>query len=128
MTVPKPGAPGIFYGFWTASPSGHGGAGVGETTDQTGHHWKALPPVTDGYPGGEVGSVVVLKGKYYMLFGGGHIYSSDQPATGYKKDSVNWAFHTDGFGVAFSRLWNVNPNQVRTTPIHLIMSHCGACC
>ena len=22
----------------------------------------------------------------------------------------NWAFHTDGDGVAFSRLWNVNPN------------------
>ena len=37
-TVPKPGSPGIYYGFWTASPSGHGGAGVGETTDQTGHH------------------------------------------------------------------------------------------
>jgi len=39
-TVPKPGSPGIYYGFWTASPSGHGGAGVGETTDQTGHHWQ----------------------------------------------------------------------------------------
>lgn len=47
-TVPKPGAPGYFYGYWTASPSGHGGAGVGETTDLSGHHWKALPPVTDG--------------------------------------------------------------------------------
>ena len=89
-TVPKPGSPGIFYGYWTASPSGHGGAGVGETTDKTGHHWKALPPVTDGYPGGEVGSVVVLGKKYYMLFGGGHIYSSDDPVTGYKKDPINW--------------------------------------
>ena len=42
-----------------------------------------------------------------MLFGGGHIYSSDDPIQGYKADSVNWAFHTDGQGVAFSRLWNV---------------------
>ena len=34
-TVPKPGT---FCGFRTASPSGTGGAGVGETIDQTGHH------------------------------------------------------------------------------------------
>lgn len=47
-TVPVPNKHGYFYGYWTASPSGHGGAGVGETTDLTGHHWKALPPVTDG--------------------------------------------------------------------------------
>lgn len=58
-------------------------------------------------PNGEVGSTVVLGGKYYMLFGGGHIYSSDDPIQGYTADSVNWAFHTDGQGVAFSRLWNV---------------------
>ncbi len=58
-------------------------------------------------PNGEVGSTVVLGGKYYMLFGGGHIYSSDDPIKGYKADPVNWAFHTDGQGVAFSRLWNV---------------------
>ena len=31
-TVPKPGSPGIFYGFWTASPSGHGGAGPADDT------------------------------------------------------------------------------------------------
>ena len=45
-TVPKPGSPGEYYGYWTASPLGHGGAGVGETTDQTGYHWRALPPIT----------------------------------------------------------------------------------
>jgi hypothetical protein len=107
-TVPKPGSPGIFYGFWTASPSGHGGVGVGETTDQTGHHWKALPPITTGFPAAELGSTVVLGGKYYMLFGGGHMYTSDHPVQGYKIDAKNPAFHTDGDGVAFSRLWNVH--------------------
>ena len=25
------------------------GAGLGETTDLSGRHWKALPPVTDGF-------------------------------------------------------------------------------
>eukprot|EP01052_Picozoa_sp_SAG31_P044497 SAG31_NODE_7782_length_1597_cov_1.469292_1_plen_364_part_00 len=136
-TVPKPGAPGHFYGFWTASPcapapagadsrlgraAGIGragvaatgldtcpggakivGAGVGETTDLSGRHWKALPPITDDFPGGEVGSVVILGGKYWMLFGGGHLYSSDSPSSGYKPDPNNYAFHTDGHGVLFSR-------------------------
>lgn len=42
-----------------------------------------------------------------MLFGGGHIYSSDNPIEGYKPDPKNAAFHVDGDGVAFTRLWNV---------------------
>ena len=63
-TVPKPGAPGRYYGYWTASPQPAGkGAGVGETIDGTGYHWQSLPPITEGFPKGEVGSVVVLKGK-----------------------------------------------------------------
>ena len=118
-TVPKPRSPGIFYGYWNATPTGHGGAGVGVTTDQTGHHWKALPPITDGFPNGEVGSTVTLNGKYYMLFGGGHIYSSDHPIQGYKADPKNWAFHTDGAGVAFSRLWNVHDGNSST----VLLSH-----
>jgi len=119
-TVPKPGSPGIFYGFWTASPSGGHGAGVGETTDQTGHHWKALPPITDGFPNAEVGSTVVLGGKYYMLFGGGHIYTSDNPIQGYKPDAKNFAFHTDGDGVAYTRLWNVHGRGDEST---VLISH-----
>jgi hypothetical protein len=119
-TVPKPGSPGIYYGFWTASPTGHGGAGVGETIDQTGHHWKALPPITDGFPGAELGSTVVLGGKYYMLFGGGHIYSSDNPIQGYKPDAKNFAFHTDGDGVAFTRLWNMQGTANEST---VLISH-----
>ena len=127
-TVPKPGFPGIYYGFWTASPSGHGGAGVGETTDQTGHHWKALPPITAdgsaaGFPAAEVGSTVVLDGKYYMLFGGGHIYSSDNPITGYKPEPKNFDFHTDGDGVAFSRLWNVQGNGATANESTVLISH-----
>ena len=119
-TVPKPGSPGIYYGFWTASPVGHGGAGVGETTDQTGHHWKALPPITDGFPGAELGSTVVLDGKWYMLFGGGHIYVSDNPISGYKIDPKNPAFHADGDGVAYSRLWNVQGSANKST---ILISH-----
>ena len=120
-TVPKPGFPGIYYGFWTASPACGHGAGVGETTDQTGHHWKALPPITDGIPSAELGSTVVLNGKYYMLFGGGHIYSSDNPIQGYKPDAKNPAFHTDGDGVAFSRLWNVQGKGANASTV--LISH-----
>jgi hypothetical protein len=70
------------------------------------------------YPNGEVGSTVVLGGKYYMLFGGGHIYSSVDPIQGYRPDPVNWAFHTDGDGVHFSRLWNVEGD-----PHTVLLSH-----
>jgi hypothetical protein len=44
-TIPKPGAPGRYLGYWTASPTSSNttldgmGAGVGETTDDTGYHW-----------------------------------------------------------------------------------------
>ena len=122
-TIPKPGAPGIFYGFWTASPTGHGGAGVGETTDQTGQHWKALPPITAGFPAAEVGSTVALGGKYYMLFGGGHMYTSDDPIQGYTLDAKNPAFHTDGDGVAFSRLWNVQGSGATANETTVLISH-----
>lgn len=106
-TVPKPSSPGHFYGYWTATPNGHGGAGVGETTDLTGYHWKALPPIMEHMPPQnlEVGSVAVLGGKYYMLYGGGHLYSSDTPTSGFKPDLRNFNFHTDGRGVIFSRIW-----------------------
>eukprot|EP01051_Picozoa_sp_SAG22_P010362 SAG22_NODE_930_length_6462_cov_4.402326_1_plen_338_part_00 len=106
-TVPKPGAPGHYIGYWTASPSGHGGAGLGETTDLTGYHWKALPPITENMPTQdlEVGSVAVLGGRYYMLYGGGHLYSSDTPTSGFKPDARNHNFLTDGRGIDFSRIW-----------------------
>ena len=112
-TVPKPGSPGEYYGYWTATPLGHGGAGVGVTTDLTGRHWKALPPITDGFPSAEVGSTVFVHDeasnttRYFMLFHGGHLYTSTNPIAGYTADTVNAAFHADGDGVAFSRLWNV---------------------
>ena len=146
-TVPKPGAPGYFYGFWTASPCSPGvasrllrvgrkthvsatgvdtcprgakiaGAGVGETTDLTGRHWKALPPIIDSLPGGEVGSVVLLGGKYWMLFGGGHLYRSDSATTGYRPDQNNFAFHTDGHGVLFSRMFNVQGEPETVVLVH----------
>ena len=119
-TVPKPGSPGEFYGYWTASPEGHGGAGVGETIDQTGYHWRALPPITAGMPNAEVGSTVVINGKYYMLYSGGHLYTSDNPIQGYVTDPVNPDFHTDGNGVAFSRLWNV---QGQTENETVLLTH-----
>ena len=119
-TVPKPGSPGEFYGYWTASPEGHGGAGVGETIDQTGYHWRALPPITAGMPNAEVGSTVVINGKYYMLYHGGHLYTSDNPIQGYVADPVNPDFHTDGNGVAFSRLWNV---QGQTENETVLLTH-----
>ena len=83
---------------------------------------KALPPVTDGYPNGEVGSTVVLGGKWYMLFGGGHIYSSDNPIQGYKPDAKNWAFHTDGDGVRGPGLQFGAPAAALTTRL-LMASH-----
>ena len=97
-TVPKPGAPGEFIGYWTATPDAGVGAGVGETTDATGYHWRALPPITAGFPAGEVGSVIVLGGRYYMLFGGGHLYVSANATAGFALDRVNPAFHADGDG------------------------------
>ena len=108
-TVPKPGAPGEFYGFWTATPAAPaaGGAGVGETTDASGAAWRALPPITAGFPTGAVGSVVVLRGRYFMLFGGGHLYTSRNATSGLVLDAVNPAVHAEGHGVAFSRMWNV---------------------
>ena len=36
--------------YWTATPTGGKGAGVGQTTDDTGYHWEALPGIVDGYP------------------------------------------------------------------------------
>ena len=96
-TVPKPGAPGYFYGYWTATVGAvgrSGGAGVGETTDRTGRHWRALPPITDGdcvadpacgLPDAEVGSTVVLGDEYFMLYNGGQIYSSQHPTRGFKR-------------------------------------------
>ena len=57
-----------------------------------------------------------------MLFGGGHIYSSDDPIQGYKADPVNWAFHTDGQGVAFSRLWNVQGDNSTVLLTHQWLS------
>lgn len=110
-TVPKPGSPGLFYGFWTATPDDGHGAGVGETTDATGIHWKALPPISAGLPNAEVGSTVVINGKYYMLYEGGHLYTSTDPISGYVLDAVNPEFHLDGMGVAFSRLWNVQSDH-----------------
>jgi hypothetical protein len=73
---------------------------------------KVLPPITDGLPTGgtqELGSVVAHKGKYYMLFGGGRLYVSDSPTSGFQLDANNPDFHTDGDGVYFTRLWNVQP-------------------
>jgi hypothetical protein len=78
------------------------------------HAWAQCCVALCTDPNGEVGSTVVLGGKYYMLFGGGHIYSSDDPIKGYKPDPVNWAFHTDGQGVYFSRLWNVQRGSSST--------------
>ena len=111
-TVPKPGSPGHFIGYWTASPSaGFAGAGVGETTDLTGYHWKALPPIrlfsAPSTPL-EVGSVAVLGGRYFMVFGGGRLYVSDDPLTGFSPDDRNFNFLTDGRGISFSRIWNVH--------------------
>ena len=109
-TVPKPGHPGHFIGYWTASPSGHGGAGVGETTDLTGYHWRALPPITANMPAAdlEVGAVAVLGGRYYMLYGGGHLYSSDSPLSGFAPEPRNFGVAADHSGVIFSRIWNVH--------------------
>lgn len=95
-TVPKPSAPGEFYGYWTATPNAGVGAGVGQTVDLTGTKWEALPPITKGFPSGEVGSVVVISNHYYMLFGGGHLYTSASPVSGFVIDGVNPAFHADG--------------------------------
>ena len=44
----------------------------------------------------QVGSTAVLGGKYYMLFNGGHIYSSDNPIRGYKPEPKNFEFLSDG--------------------------------
>jgi hypothetical protein len=109
-TVPKSGHPGHFIGYWTASPSGHGGAGVGETTDLTGYHWRALPPITANMPAAdlEVGAVAVLGGRYYMLYGGGHLYSSDSPLSGFAPEPRNFGVAADHSGVIFSRIWNVH--------------------
>ena len=79
-----------------------------------------MPPITDGFPAAEQGSTVVLGGKYYMLFGGGHIYSSDNPIQGYKPDANNYAFLTDGDGVAYTRLWNV---QGSANESNVLISH-----
>lgn len=105
-TVPKPGAPGLFYGYWTATPDAGVGAGVGQTVDQSGMHWEALPPITTGFPSGEVGSVVVHEGRYFMLFGGGHLYTSTNPIADFVIDPHVPEFNADGYGVAFTRLWN----------------------
>lgn len=111
-TIPKRDSPGHFIGYWTASPSaGFAGAGVGETTDLTGYHWKALPPIqlfsAPSTPL-ELGSVAVLGGRFFMLFGGGRLYVSDDPLAGYKPDPTNFNFLTDGRGISFSRIWNVH--------------------
>ena len=55
-----------------------------------------------------------------MLFGGGHIYSSDNPIQGYKPDANNYAFLTDGDGVAYTRLWNV---QGSANESNVLISH-----
>jgi hypothetical protein len=98
-----PGSPSHFYGYWTASPSGHGGAGVGETTDLTGYHWRALPLITANMPAHdlEVGAVAVLGGRYYMLYGGGHLYSSDSPLSGFAPEPRNFGRSTNSHGVIF---------------------------
>ena len=110
-TVPKRDSPGHFIGYSTASPStGFAGAGVGETRSH-GYHWKALPPIqlysAPSTPL-EVGSVVELGGRYFMLFGGGRLYVSYDPLAGYKPDPTNFNFLTDGRGISFSRIWNVH--------------------
>ena len=56
-----------------------------------------------------------------MLFGGGHIYSSDDPIQGYKPDAKNPAFHADGDGVAFTRLWNVQGSSANDSVV--LISH-----
>ena len=116
-TVPKPGEPNRFYGFWTASPnvSGDVGAGVGETTDGSGYHWRSLPPIIDELPSGEVGSVIAANGTYFMLFGGGHLYTSRHPISGYTKAKSNHDFLVDGDGAAFARLWSVGDGLLLVT-------------
>ena len=88
-----------YYGFITASPAnGLPGVGVAETTDSTGYHWRALPPITGSFGNlpkgspGELGGVAVLRGRYYMLFGGGLLWSSTSPTVGYEPVTTNHFF------------------------------------
>jgi hypothetical protein len=76
-------------------------------------------------PNAEVGSVVGLKGKYYMLYSGGHLYVSDSPTTGFKIDPNNPEFHTDGYGVHFSRIWNVQGDKEAETETILLTHQWG---
>lgn len=55
-----------------------------------------------------------------MLFGGGHLYTSNDPIAGYKPDALNHAFHTDGNGVFFSRLWNLQDDNETVLLTHQI--------
>eukprot|EP00039_Didymoeca_costata_P022122 m.346158 g.346158 ORF g.346158 m.346158 type:complete len:864 (-) comp28255_c0_seq1:58-2649(-) len=121
-TVPKPG--GGYYGYWTATPLTGGGAGFGETIDDTGYHWKADTPITEGLPKAEVGAVVVIQNKYYMLFSGGHLYTSNKPSGPFSPDPKNPNFMVDGQGVHFTRFWNIQNDTGPTNTVLVTHQFC----
>ncbi len=68
-TIPKPGGGGL-YGYWTATPKKETGGRFGFGQSADGVHWEALPPPeVHGVGGGEVGAIVKVGDRYYMMFG-----------------------------------------------------------
>jgi len=107
-----PDPSGGYYGYFTALPATSDEIGAGFAHSDDSINWKTLPspgPSMDGWDAGqEVGGVAKANGTTWMLYGAGHLFSSESEEGPFVANEGNFLALNQSGGLFYPRIWGEN--------------------